>query len=432
MVQENFDTKLIEKARAAGRSGGTVTFLPEPEPREVVCPILSVDDHLVEPRDAFVGRLPQKYVERGPHVDERDDGAELWVVDGQADPNIGYNAVIGRPRDEWRMEPARFDEMRPGAWDIDARVRDMDIAGAYASLNFPSHLCGFSGQRFALRDDRGFALALVRAWNDWHIEDWAARHPGRIVACQIPMLADPDLAAAEIRRNAARGFRAVAFADNPEALGLPSLYTDHWTPFFAACDETETVVCLHVGSSSSVLQASADAPQEARTVLFPFNAGITAVDWLFSGTFKRHPGLKVALSEGGIGWVPQILDRLEHYWDVHYGTALMSNWPSPDDPPADVMRRHFWFCLLEDSSVFELRERIGTENILLEVDYPHADSTWPESQSVVSSLQGRCTEAELQAVCYGNAAALYRHPLPSEVVWRGGLGGIAPTPAVTT
>ena len=121
--------------------------------------------------------------------------------------------------------------MRRGAWDIDARVHDMDLNGVYASVYFPSSLAGFAGQRYQLGvSDPDLALAVVRAANDWHLEEWAGTHPGRIIPCQLPWLLDPELAAAEIRRNAARGFHAVTFPELPERLGLPSLHTGYWDP----------------------------------------------------------------------------------------------------------------------------------------------------------------------------------------------------------
>ena len=129
------------------------------------------------------------------------------------------------------MEPARFDEMRRGCWDIDARIADMDLAGIWASLNFPSLIAGFSGTVFWKSDDPELGLAVLRAWNDWHLEVWAGAYPDRIIPLQLPWLADPQLAVEELRRNAARGFKAVSFPELPAQCGLPSLHTGVWDPF---------------------------------------------------------------------------------------------------------------------------------------------------------------------------------------------------------
>ena len=172
---------------------GVVTWLPEPERAERRYTVISVDDHVVEPPDAFAGRLPSAFADRAPRVVERDDGSEAWVFEGQELPNVGFNAVVGRPVTEYSFEPTRFDEMRRGAWDITARIADMDLNGVYASVCFPSFLPGFAGQRLQqLTDDAELALACVRAWNDWVIEAWAGAAPERMIPLQIPYLLDPD------------------------------------------------------------------------------------------------------------------------------------------------------------------------------------------------------------------------------------------------
>src|ERR1700736_2381255 len=242
----------------------TVTFLPEPERAERRYTVISVDDHIVEPPDTFEGRVPQRFTERAPRVVETDDGGQTWLYDGQSLPNVGFNAVVGRPVSEYGFEPTRFDEMRRGAWDIHERLKDMDLNGVYASLCFPSFLPGFAGQRLQLStDDRHLAMATVRAWNDWHLEEWAGTDPDRIIPCQIPWLLDPAVAADEVRRNADRGFKAVTFSEAPHLLGLPSLHTGYWDPLMKACEETTTVVNLHVGSSGTSPSTSPDAPADA-------------------------------------------------------------------------------------------------------------------------------------------------------------------------
>ena len=110
--------------------------------------IVSVDDHLVEPPEMFEGRLPSRFADRAPRVIERADGREMWLFEGVEIPNFGLNAVSGRPQEEYGIEPTRFDEIRRGCWDVDARIADMDAGGILASLNFPS-FPQFCGQIFA-------------------------------------------------------------------------------------------------------------------------------------------------------------------------------------------------------------------------------------------------------------------------------------------
>jgi predicted TIM-barrel fold metal-dependent hydrolase len=392
---------------------GAVSWLPEPARADRQFTVISVDDHIVEPPHTFSGRLPAKLADRAPRVVEHDDGRQVWLYEGQELPNVGFNAVAGRPVSEYSFEPTRFDEMRRGAWDIGARIADMDLNGIYASVCFPSFLPGFAGQRLQqLTDDPELALACVRAWNDWVIEEWAGFAPGRMIPLQIPYLLDTEIGAAEIRRNAERGFRAMTFSEAPHLLGLPSLHSGHWDPLMAACAETETVVCLHVGSSGTSPATAPDAPSDTIGVLFFGYAMFAAVDWLYSRLPVRFPDLKICLSEGGIGWVGGLLDRLEHVrkYDAMYGT-----WNDIALSPADTFRRNFWVCAIDDPSAFLQRDVIGVENILVEADYPHADSTWPTTQQKLASQLAGLPPDDVARVTWANAAALFRHPVPEAV-----------------
>ena len=188
----------------------TATLLPDPAPRQRHYTIISVDDHLIEPADLFEGRMPAHLAGAAPRVVTLDNGRETWVYEDRFYPQVGLNAVVGRPKPEWNMEPARFDEMRRGCYDIEARVADMDLDGVYASLCFPSLIAGFAGTVFSASKDQELGLASLRAWNDWHIDEWAAPHPERVIPLQLTWLSDPEIAAADIRANAARGSRRSA------------------------------------------------------------------------------------------------------------------------------------------------------------------------------------------------------------------------------
>ncbi len=392
---------------------GKVTFLPEPERAKRDHLVISVDDHIVEPKHTFEGRVPAKFADRAPHV-IRKDGADVWVYDGNEFPNVGFNAVVGRPVDEWGFEPQRFEDMRRGSWDIHQRVADMNLSGVYASLSFPSFLPGFAGQRIQLSTkDQELALATVRAWNDWHFEEWYGSYPDRIIPCQIPYFLDPEVGAQEVYKNAERGFKAITFSEGPHMLGLPSMHSGHWDPIMRACAETGTVVNLHIGSSGTSPSTSDDAPPDVAGVLFFGYAMFATVDWLFSRIPVRFPDIKIVMSEGGIGWVPALLDRLDHMatYSSMYGT-----WDGIDITPAEVLRRNFYFCAVEDPTAFALRERIGVDHILLEEDYPHSDSLWPRTQQVIDKAIGWLPADDIRKITWENAANLYQHPVPQSVI----------------
>jgi len=387
-------------------------LLPDPQPCGFVAPVVSVDDHLIEPPDLFEGRLPARLADEAPRVVEQANGSQAWIFEGRLYPNVGLNAVVGRPKESWTLDPARFDEMRPGCFDIKARLEDMDLAGIWASVCFPSLVAGFCGDVFSRASNKDLGLACMRAWNDWHLEVWAGEDPSRIIPLQVPWLDSPELAAQEIRANAQRGFKAVSFPEFPSQLGFPSIFSGAWDPFFRACEETSTVVCLHTGASGWAPLPSPDPPFELLPTLFPANGLIAAAEWLWSGVPLRFAELKVALSEGGIGWVPMLMDRVDYVLEHSASGTEAVNWHS-DLLPSEVLKRNFYFCTIDDPSAMELRGRIGIDHVMLETDYPHADSSWPLTQVVIGSTLGHLSAEELAKVTHLNAMSVFRHEGPS-------------------
>jgi predicted TIM-barrel fold metal-dependent hydrolase len=389
---------------------GDELFLPEPEPRERKFTIISVDDHVVEPRHTFEGRLPKHLQDRAPRIVETRAGHEVWEFEGRRHYQAGMNAIVGRRRDGVVVEPLRFEHMRPGCYDVRARTKDMDINGVWAAVNFPSMIAGFCGRVFSQASDPELGLATTRAWNDWFFEEWYSEYPDRFVPMGITFLSDPDEAVSEIRRNAERGFTSVSLPDRPHRIGLPSLFSRYWDPIVEACAATGTVISLHVGSSGQY-EAPPDAgslTMQLSSTLFGQLALAASAEWLWSGYPVKHPDLKIAMSEGGIGWVAMLVERLDSMSDRSgYGSEGLDGMR-----PADVLRRNFWFCTIEDVVAMATRYTIGVENICIEVDYPHGDSTWPDTQAVVEQNWGQLPARELRMICSENAASLYRVPLP--------------------
>ena len=389
------------------------TLLPDPTPREVHYTLISVDDHLVEPPWVFEGRMPAKFADLAPRVIETEDGNEVWEFDGNRYDQVGLNAVAGRPKSAWTIDPVRFSEMRRGCYEIDARIVDMDICGVWASVNFPSAITGFCGSVFTRASDPELGLAATRAWNDWFFEEWFSAYPARIVPNGITWLADPAIGAEEIRRNAARGFVSVTLPERPHNLGLPSVFSGYWDPIIEACVQTETVINLHVGSSGPATMPF-DAPHmQLGSTLFGSLSLTACTEWLWSGYPARYPSVKFVMSEGGIGWVAMLMDRLDN---ITHRSGTGTGGIYGDTSPSEVLRRNFWFCTIDDPSTISTRYRIGVENICLEVDYPHGDSTWPDTQAVIAEFCGDLPIDEIRMMTHLNAAKLYRHPLPTVCV----------------
>lgn len=363
--------------------------------------LVSVDDHVVEPPDVFQKHLPAKYKDIAPHIVHKDDGTDVWQFLEIEVPNIGLNAVAGRPPEEYGIDPTSFDEIRRGCYDPIERVRDMSANGLLGSLNFPS-LPGFAGRLFAALSDKEAAYMLVQAYNDWHIDEWCGSAPDRFIPLAIPAIWDPDLLAKEVHRVAKKGAHAITFPENPEPLNLPSLHSDHWDPFWKACADEGTVVCMHIGSSSKMVVTAADAPIDVMIVLQPMNIVQAAADLIHSPVFTKFPDVKVALSEGGIGWIPYFLERLDHSYRVH------KTWTGADfgsKMPSEVFLEHIILCFISDPVGVKLARTIGIEHITVEIDYPHSDSTWPNAPETLMEqfASADLTDAEINAIGHENA-----------------------------
>ncbi len=389
----------------------TELFLPDPPAADIKYTVISVDDHVVEPPHLFSTYMQPGLRDRGPQLVETDRGHQVWTFEGQTYSQVGMNAVAGRRPETVKLEPFRFDQMRPGCYDIEARIADMDLGGIWAMLNFPSMITGFCGRVFASANDVDVGIDAVRAWNDWMFTEWYEPHPTRVIPGAITYLGDADEAVREIHRNAERGFVSVTFPERPHAIGMPSLWDrDFWDPIIAACADTDTVISLHVGSSGMHPIPPGGPAMQLGATMFGQLSLAACSEWLWSEYPLKHPTLKIAMSEGGIGWVAMLIDRLDNLIDRSgYGLGWRER-------PSDVLRRNFWFCTLDDPSTISTRHTIGVENICVETDYPHGDGTWPNTQTVIERAWGDLPGPELRAMCSENAAALYRHPLPEIVL----------------
>ncbi|WP_068272286.1 amidohydrolase family protein [Aldersonia kunmingensis] len=373
--------------------------------------LVSVDDHLVEPPDLFDNHIPAKYKDDVPKLITRDDGTNAWVFEGQEATNVGLNAVAGRPPDEYGAEPTKLSEIREGCYNIDERIRDMNANGVAASLNFPS-FPQFTGQYFARAKDKDLGLAVLKAYNDWHLDEWCGAHPGRMIPLALPPIWDPQLMADEVRRVAKKGCHAVTFSENPEKLGYPSLHSDHWDPFWQACNDENTVVCLHIGSSSSVVITSLDAPVDTMITLQPMSIVQCAADIIWSPLLRKFPDLTIALSEGGIGWIPYFLERIDRVYTMH------RHWTHQDFKgrlPSEVFLERIVTCFIDDGFGIENRDKLNVDMITWECDYPHSDSTWPLApESLAKYVQG-VSDSDINKITHENAMRLFSFDMFSKI-----------------
>jgi predicted TIM-barrel fold metal-dependent hydrolase len=367
--------------------------------------LVSVDDHVVEPPGLFENHLASEWKDKAPRVERRHD-TDVWVFQGQPIPNIGLNAVVGRRPEEYGVEPTAYDQMRPGCYDVDERVRDMNAGGMLASMCFPS-FPSFCGALFARQQDKTLARVMLQAYNDWHVDEWCGSYPGRFIPLALPPIWDPKLMADEVRRVARKGCHAVSFTENPEKVlpGLPSLHSEHWDPFWEACADEGTVVAIHIGSASGMQFTSMDSPVDVMITTTPISIMSCAADLLWSPVLRKYPGIRFALSEGGIGWIPYFLERADYVYAHHKA------WTHQDfgrKLPSEVFREHIITCFIDDRVGIELRDKVGTDIICWECDYPHSDSTWPRAPEILWESLESLPDDDIHRITHRNAMELFR------------------------
>jgi predicted TIM-barrel fold metal-dependent hydrolase len=381
--------------------------------------IVSLDDHVVEPPDVWTKRLPAKYRDIGPHVVMAPagtpvlDGGGYREAPGTDGPDVAWwfyedqqysvkrlIAAAGYPADEIGFDGITFDQMRPGCWQPEARIDDMTLNHVEASLSFPNYP-RFCGQIFMKAKDKELAGLCVEAYNDWQVDEWCAGSNGRLIPLCLVPLWDVDLAAAEVRRNAARGVRAVAFSELPPWLELPSIHTGYWDPFFAACADTGTVVAMHIGSGTRTITSSPDAPDAVQAVNMFANSALSLIDFLYSGVLVRFPELKLLYAEAQIGWIPYVLERVDDVWEVHRGWSESQR--NVTEPPSRYYYRQVLSCFFKDGVGVDNLDRVGRGNIAFETDYPHQDGTWPNTHQVAKELFGDLDADTVHKIVRGNA-----------------------------
>jgi len=369
--------------------------------------LLSTDDHLIEKPNLWTDRLPRRWQEMGPHIVEEPqaDGQppnQVWHYEGNRFPSIGLNAVAGKLPEQYGFEPVRFDDMLPGCYDPVERITDMDIDGVWGAMCFPS-FPGVAGRVFTRAADKELAAACVAAYNDFVLDEWCPTAPDRFIPAVLVPMWDPGAAATEARRTHTKGARAICFTENPVPLGLPSFHTDHWDGFFSTVEELDMPLACHFGSSSSAPITAPDAPMAVMIALFGTNSMDAAADLVFSPVFHRHPNLKFSLAEGGIGWMPYLIERCDQVWEKHRFYQNVNQYVRP----SELFRKHIFGCFIDDVHGLENRYRIGIENITWECDYPHSDSAWPHSRKRAADVFRDIPDDEVHRIVELNTRRLY-------------------------
>jgi predicted TIM-barrel fold metal-dependent hydrolase len=369
--------------------------------------LVSIDDHFIEPPDMW-SHVPERFKDQVPKVVRNAEGNDEWQFQGTSTRTpFGMAATVGWPAEEWGFNPGAYTELRPGCFDVHERVRDMNANGVLASMNFPT-MAGWNARTFAEAENKELGLVMLQAYNDWVLDEWCAAYPGRFIPLGLVPMWDVELAAQEVHRIAKKGCRSVSFLETPHVQGYESFLSGYWDPMMRALCDENMVLSLHIGAGFDVIRRAPEAPVDHLMVLACQISAITAQDLLFGPTLRRFPELKVALSEGGIGWIPFYFDRIDRHYENQRWLAHAEDFGGKK--PSEVFRDHILACFITDPSGLELRHRIGIDNIAWECDYPHTDTTWPRSPEFTwAELQqaGVTDKVEIDKITFENACRFY-------------------------
>jgi predicted TIM-barrel fold metal-dependent hydrolase len=349
--------------------------------------IISADDHMdlhSWPPDLFARRLPAAVRDEAPRVVQGPDGP-MWMVEdtplGPSGRSIS-SLKLGLPDTGFRPSTPAL------------RLEDMDLDGIQTQVIYGPP------RGFSLKNKR-VASACMQAYNDWGVE-FNRADPQRL--CLLAMLPahDPEAAAAEVRRVAASGHRGAQF--NIFEPGKPP-FDPYWEPFWEAAEETGLPISFHLsGGTYSLFSRPGSWEMPAFVTIAPMQLDEAMVGMVFSGALERHPGLRIVLGESGIGWVPYVVQRMDHEYRKY--NARTQDYQLRREPSA-IFHDQVFLTYEDDPLGVSLIPLFGEDNVMWASDYPHPDSTFPNSRKVIEEQFAGVGAAIKQKVCYENAARLY-------------------------
>lgn len=367
--------------------------------------LISVDDHISEPPDMYNNHLSGDDLATAPKLRTTEGGTNYWEYQGMKMPSVGLNAVVGRPLEEYGMEPTHLEQLRKGVYDVHARIDDMNANGIAASLNFGTCV-GFDGGKFHQVPDKAMALTHLRAYNDWHVDEWCGAYPGRFIPCGLLPTWDMDATVQEIKRLAAKGVTAVSLNENPTKQGLPSVHNEYWEPMWKAIVDANMVMCLHIGAGNPIPHASNETPIEAWIATMPMSSAVGAADWVNLEALHRYPDMRICLSECGLGWIPYFMERAD-FSHTRHQFWTNSRMTFGDLKPSDVFKKHFMVCFIDDAFGLQNLRFVNEDLVAYECDYPHSDTLWPECPERLWKTIDHLDDARIDKITHLNAMNWY-------------------------
>ena len=366
--------------------------------------IISSDDHVVEPQDLWTSRLGPEYKDRAPHIVRTEDGSDWWFMNDRRLTTVTTGTQAGvRIDDPDRLTfDGVYEDIRPGGYVPDDRIKDMDIDGVDVSVIYTT--VGLS--LFSNVQDVDFLTDLWRAYNDW-LAEFCSAYPRRLKGIALLNVDDLESCIKEMERCAKLGFIGGMISVYPAE--TRSYNSPEYEPLWAAAQDLDMPLSLHIGTNRPATgQEFGDLDQ--LTAAFQTNSDhwtrMSIAHMIFSGVFERYPKLMVGSIETELSWVPHFLDRLDYTYQQR---ARRDIWYRFKEAmlPSQYFHRNIFLSFQEDSLGIRLRDIIGVDKLQWGSDYPHHESTWPYSRMILDEILADCTEDEKAKIAGGNATRVY-------------------------
>jgi predicted TIM-barrel fold metal-dependent hydrolase len=370
---------------------------------------ISGDTHLEVPAQCWTCRVPEKYRDRAPRTVRLANGADGFLIEGSPVRENAFDLYGGKGREAWGPFGQTY-ESTVGTASAKDRLKCLDLDGMDAEVIFPPVVTGPRAWR-NVRDDDAY-LSLVRAWNDFIAEEYAAEAPGRMFPVGVIPMAGVETSITEMHRCAQLGLKAVMLSAFPSGKGHPTPEDD---AFWAESLKMRMPLTIHV-------DLDREGPRGGPLVVFPKKAGVAdlapqvgrfaqrgavnAVQLMLAGVFDRFPDLRILMAENQIGWVPTFMTVADERYDRHlyWAQQLLGFEPLANGHPSDYIRRHILWGFQRDPAGVELRHWMGVENLIWGSDFPHQESEYPHSMSVIEQNFRGVPDEERHAMVCGNIA----------------------------
>jgi len=364
---------------------------------------ISADGHFVEPADLWVKRMDKRFRDRAPHIEARQD-ADYYIIDGVTPFPVGLEGASMEDKIAGEIKMAgghRHADTRPGAWDPQARLADLELDHIRAEVMYPG---GF-GLQFWAAPDPEYQRESCRVYNDWVSEFCSVAPEIFLGGAVIPLRGPIQLAVEEAQRAAKlKGIRTLSM---PTTLVDRPYSRPDYEPLWATLQDIGTPVSIHIGTTGEslwdIFLRMGPGPAVTRQKIVTGLNGLADLIW--AGVPQRYPKLRFIIAEGGIGWIPSVLTFMDHWWKDHH------RWMEPrlEEAPSFYFNRQFWATFEEDrAGVVLAREGIlNIDRLMWGSDYPHTEGTFPHSREAIAKDFAGVPEAQVYKLVVGNAVNLY-------------------------